>query len=61
MADNSEKLKEAEGKISDDLAEQASYEPGSAEAEQAKERRTRAEEELARARDSGPQHRSKQA
>lgn len=52
MAERSEKLKKVEGKISDELSEQASHEPGSAEAEQAKERRTHAEEELARARGS---------
>lgn len=59
MAERSEKMKEAEGKISDELADQASHEPGSAEAEQAKERRTRAEEELAKARNSDPKARQK--
>lgn len=50
MSERNDKMKQAEGKISDELANQASQQPGSAEAEQSKEKRTQAEEELARAR-----------
>lgn len=53
MANRSEKMKEAEGKISKELANQASQRPGSPAAEQAKERRTHAEKDLANARNSG--------
>jgi hypothetical protein len=50
MAEQNGKLKRAEQRISEELANQASDEPGSAEAEQAKEKRAQAEEDLAKAR-----------
>lgn len=50
MAEQNKNQKSAEQRISNELADQASHPPGSAEAEQAKERRIQAEEDLAKAR-----------
>jgi hypothetical protein len=46
MAQPNEQQKEAEKRITDELANQARQEPGGAEEDESKERRTQAEKEL---------------
>ena len=46
MAQPNEQQKEAEKRITDELANQARQEPGSAEEDESKERRAKAEKEL---------------
>jgi hypothetical protein len=46
MAQPNERQKEAEKRITDELANQATQEPGSAEEDESKEKRAQAEKEL---------------
>jgi hypothetical protein len=50
MAEQNETQKQAEQHLTDELANQASLEPGSAEEDEAKEKRAQAEKEVQNAR-----------